>query len=253
MALKLKKPRPPSPKVKERARELGPKLARAIPTPHVELNFQDAWQLLIATIMAAQSTDRMVNSVMPKVLERWPNPAALAKAKQEEVEVVIKSTGFFRNKAKAIRETSQMLVERFGGVVPRTMDELRMLPGVARKTANVVLGAAYGIPAGIVVDVHGIRVAQRLGLTKQTQAEKIEEALCALYPQKEWLQTGARFTLHGRYVCTARNPRCPECPLNEVCPSAFEPPKGKWTDRADAIAREMDSRAGDFHKMPAGG
>ena len=247
--LKKSRARAPSPKVRQRAEEIGERLGAAIPRPHVELRFQNPWQLLIATILAAQSTDRMVNTVMPNLLARWPNAEALAAAPQEEVEAVVKSTGFFRNKAKAIRETSAVLVGRFGGVVPKTMPELLELPGVARKTANVVLGAAQGVVEGIVVDVHGTRVSQRLGLTKEKLPEKIEETLCALYPRSSWLVIGHRFTLHGRYVCTARAPRCEECPLNELCPSRENPPKGGWEARAEQIALEMDSRAGDFRRL----
>ncbi len=251
MAIKKTRRRAPSPQVRARAEEVGTRLSKAIPTPHVELRFDHPWQLLIATILSAQSTDRMVNSVMPKLLARWPGPAALAKAGQEEVEEVVKSTGFFRNKAKAIREASRALVEAHGGEVPRTLEALVELPGVARKTANVVLGAAFGITAGIVVDVHGARVSQRLGLTKEKLPEKIEEALRGLYPEAQWIGVGHRFTLHGRYVCTARAPRCAECPLNEVCPSAEDAGKGSWSDRAKKVALEMDSRSESFQKLRA--
>ncbi|MBX5481728.1 MAG: endonuclease III [Myxococcaceae bacterium] len=241
-------PRPPSPKVKERAAQVVQRLSRAIPDPHVELHFENPWQLLVAVILSAQSTDRMVNSVMPKLLEKWPDARALAAAPQEEVEVVIKSTGFFRNKAKAIREMSRILVERFDGQVPKTMEEMLELPGVARKTANVVLGVAYKVAAGIPVDTHAMRVSQRLGLTRHTDPVKIEAALCALFPQREWTRMGHRFVLHGRHVCTARAPRCRQCPLNEICPSAMEEPEGTWQARADAEAREMESRAEPFHR-----
>jgi endonuclease III len=249
---KKKGTRGPTAAARKRALELHERLVRAIPRPHVELKFENAWELLIATILAAQSTDRTVNAVMPGLLARWPNPKALAGAAQEEVEEVVKSTGFFRNKAKAIRQTSQALVERFGGEVPRNMDELLELPGVARKTANVVLGAAHGIPAGIVVDVHCVRVSQRLGLTRHKQPEKIEQELCALFPEALWLTAGHRFTLHGRYVCTARAPRCGECPLNELCPSREAPPEETWTRRAERVALEMESRAEPFSRVGEG-
>jgi endonuclease-3 len=169
------------------------------------------------------------------------------------VEEVVKTTGFFHNKAKAIREMSRMLVERFGGQVPRTMDELVELPGVARKTANVVLGAAHGVVAGVVVDTHVARVSQRLGLTRQSLPEKIEVDLCALFPQEEWVRTGHRLVLHGRHLCTAKAPRCPECPLNEVCPSKEEPPQGPWATRAEAERRQMESRAESFPPAHAPG
>lgn len=248
--VKLK--RRPSPAVQRRAAEIRERLAQAIPTPHVELRFGDPWQLLVAVILSAQSTDKMVNRVMPQLLERWPTPAALAQAPQPDVEEVIRSTGFFRNKAKAIRGASQVLVERFGGRVPRTMEELLELPGVARKTANVVLGAAFGVASGITVDTHAARVSQRLGLTKEKDPEKIEAVLCALFPREEWIRMGHRFVLHGRYVCTARAPRCRECPLNEVCPSHEDRPEGPWPERAERVRREMDSRAEGFSLANAG-
>lgn len=241
--------RTPSPKVRERAGGVSARLASGIPAPHIELHFGDPWQLLVAVILSAQSTDKMVNTVTPQLWKRWPNAKALAEARQEEVEEVVKSTGFFRNKAKAIREMSGMLVEKFGGAVPRRMEELLELPGVARKTGNVVLGSAHGVPAGIVVDTHAMRVSQRLGLTRQTDPVKIEEALCALFPREEWILLGHRFVLHGRHVCTARNPRCRVCPLNELCPSAQEQPEGTWQLRAEGEAREMDSRAESFQRL----
>jgi endonuclease-3 len=239
--------RGPSPKRREQAAQVGERLGKAIPTPHVELHFTDPWRLLVAVILSAQSTDKMVNRVTPEVFKRWPAPERLAAAPQEQVEEVIKSTGFFRNKSKSIREMSRMIAERFGGTVPRTIEEMLELPGVARKTANVVLGAAYGVPSGITVDVHAARVSQRLGLTKEKLPEKIEQDLCALFDPKDWILIGHRFVLFGRYVCTARAPRCADCPLNEVCPSREADPTGKWHDRAGAVAREMDSRAEGFH------
>jgi endonuclease-3 len=242
------KRRPPSPKVLERAEEVDARLARAIPDPHVELTFRDPWELVIAVILSAQSTDKMVNKVTPELFKRWPTPKALAAAVQEEVEEVVKSTGFFRNKAKAIRGASQTIVERFAGQVPRTMAELLEVPGVARKTANVVLGAAYGLAEGIVVDTHAMRVSQRLGLTKQTTPEKIEEDLCAVFPKPSWVHQGHRLVLHGRHLCTARAPRCEACPLNEVCPSRQADPRGTWEERAEGEAREMESRAEGFSR-----
>jgi endonuclease III len=240
--------RGPTPRLREKAAEIHERLAAENPEPHVELRFDTPWQLLVAVILSAQSTDRMVNRVMPEVLRRWPTPAALGAAAQAEVEEVIHSTGFFRNKAKAIREASRILAERFGGEVPRTMEELLELPGVARKTANVVLGTAHGVTSGLTVDVHAARVSQRLGLTKEKLPEKVEQALCALFPREEWIRTGHRLVLHGRYVCTARSPRCAACPLNELCPSHEAPPEGTWTERAEKVRREMASRAESFRK-----
>ncbi len=244
-------PRPPSPALRRRAKAIHQRLSVAVPTPHVELKFGDPWQLLVAVILSAQSTDTMVNKVMPELLQRWPNPAALSAASQAEVEAVVKSTGFFRNKAKSIREMSRMLVERHGGKVPRTMEEMIELRGVARKTANVVLGAAYGVPSGITVDTHAMRLSQRLGLSRETDPVKIEATLCELFPRDEWIRTGHRFVLYGRHVCFARKPRCRECPLNELCPSREDKPEGRWTQRAEAIAREMASRAEGFRLADA--
>jgi endonuclease-3 len=243
----------PSPKGREHAPQVHERLARAIPEPHIELRFDDPWQLLMAVILSAQTTDKLVNRVMGELVARWPGPAALAAASQEEVEEAVKSTSFFRNKAKAIREASRLLVERFGGEVPRTVEELQELPGVARKTASMVLGAAYGVVGGFIVDTHTARVAQRLGLTAQEKPEKIEAELCALFPQEEWVRLGHRFILHGRCVCTAKSPRCAECPLNEVCPSREAPPEGSWEQRAEAERREVESRGQGFSPAHARG
>jgi endonuclease III len=225
------------------------RLARAIQHPHVELAFGDPWQLLVAVILSAQSTDRRVNQVTPEVFRRWPDPAALAAADRAEVEEVIKSTGFFRNKTKAIVGASALLVERFGGRVPRSMEELLEVPGVARKTANVVLGSAYGVASGIVVDTHAARVAQRLELTSETEPEKIELVLCRAFPQEQWIEMSHRLVLHGRYVCTARAPACSACPLNEICPSRLEPGLSTWEERAAREAAEMESRARGFARV----
>ena len=251
LARKKKAPRRAAPRIRERAAEISTRLTRAIPRPHVELHFQDAWQLLVASILAAQSTDRTVNRVMPDLLARWPDPGALAQAPQAEVEKVVLSTGFFRNKAKAIRAASAAIAERFGGRVPRSMEEMLELPGVARKTANVVLGAAYGVSSGMVVDTHVQRVSHRLRLTQQSTPEKIEAVLCGLFPPEDWIRLSHRLVLHGRHVCIARAPRCEECPLNELCPSRQAPPRGTWTERARAIAAEMESRAESFSRVDA--
>lgn len=239
---KARKRRGDAPAVLER-------LLVAIPRPHVELAFNDPWQLLVAVILSAQSTDRRVNQVTPEVFRRWPTPAALASADPAEVEEVIKSTGFFRNKTKAIIGASAMLTERFAGQVPRTMPELLDVPGVARKTANVVLGSAYRIASGIVIDTHAARVAQRLALTVETTPEKIELDLCQQFPEEQWIGTSHRLVLHGRYVCTARAPECAACPLNEVCPARLEPALGEWQPRAEREASEMEARATGFTRV----
>jgi endonuclease-3 len=226
----------------KRASEVRKRLARAMPTGRPELDHAGPWQLLIATILSAQSTDRMVNKVTPVLFEQYPTPGALAEANREDVERIVKPTGFYRNKTKSICEVSRALVERHDGEVPRTMEEMVELPGVARKTANVVLGAAYGIASGIVVDTHAKRVAGRLGLTEETKPDKIEQDLCGVFPKSSWIDMGHRLVLHGRYVCKSKTPECPHCPLNEVCPSAEAEPEGKWTARADAEhARIMPS------------
>lgn len=207
-------------------------LAEAIPSPKVELDFENAWHLLVATILSAQSTDARINQVTPRLFELYPTPAALASAPQPEVEQVVKSTGFFRNKAKAIRAASAMLVERFGGEVPRTVEEMVQLPGVARKTANMVLSNALGVHEGIAVDTHVGRVARRLGLCAHEDPEEVEQALCALFPRDQWPLVALRLQLHGRYVCIARAPDCKNCPVNEACPSREAPPEDDVHARA---------------------
>jgi endonuclease-3 len=242
------KPKPVSPALRARSQIVHERLAAENPDPHVELTFANPWQLLVAVILSAQSTDKMVNKVMPDLLAKWPNPEALAKAPLETVEKVILSTGFFRNKAKSIVGASEMIVERYFGQVPRTMEEMLTLPGVARKSANVVLGAAYGLSTGITVDTHAMRVSGRLKLTKQKVPEKIEADLCRLFPEADWILVGHRLVLHGRYVCTARAPACARCPLNEICPSHEEAPEGAWKTRAEKVRREMESRAQPFSR-----
>jgi endonuclease III len=243
--------RPKSPRRKLRGDPRGvlERLSMAIEHPHVELAFDNPWQLLVAVILSAQSTDRRVNQVTPDVFRRWPDPAALAAASAPEVEEVIKSTGFFRNKTKAIIGASALISQRFGGQVPRSMPEILEVPGVARKTANVVLGSAYQIASGIVVDTHAARVAQRLELTSETTPEKIELDLCRAFPAESWIAMSHRIVLHGRYVCTARAPACSACPLNEVCPSRVEPGFGEWQKRAERESVEMEARAAGFRRV----
>lgn len=232
--------------LKNQAEDVRKRLARAIPSPAVELDHANAWQLLMATILSAQSTDKKINEVTPQLFARWPTPKALGDADPAEVEVVVKPTGFFRNKAKAIIGASREIEARFGGEVPRTIDELTTLPGVARKTANVVLGMAYGIASGIAVDTHVARVSQRLELTTESDPVKIEAELCSLWPKKAWIDTNHRLVLHGRYVCKAKQPRCELCPLNEICAAAEKPPELKrWTERAEWERRVVESRGAE--------
>lgn len=236
----------PSPELAKQADEVRKRLARAIPNPVVELDHRSPWQLLIATILSAQSTDKKINEVTPVLFSRWPTPEALASADPAEVEAVVKPTGFFRNKAKAIMGASRVLVERFEGEVPRTLEELVTLPGVARKTANVVLGSAFGIPSGIVVDTHVTRVSRRLELAVAKTPAAIEAELTALFPKESWIEMGHRLVLHGRYVCKAKRPMCARCPLNEICAAAeAEPEIPKWTERAEWERRLVESRGAE--------
>jgi endonuclease-3 len=194
-------------------------LQQTYPDAHCELDFGNAFQLLCATILSAQCTDKRVNMVTPSLFAAYPDARALSNARQEELEEIIKSTGFFRNKAKSLIGMATALVERHGGEVPRTMAELVVLPGVGRKTANVILGNAYGINDGVTVDTHVQRVSARLGLTRETDPVKIEQALMPLFPREHWTMLSHLLIFHGRRICEARTPRCGECPLASICPS----------------------------------
>ncbi len=229
---------------------LEKRLARAIPSPEVELDFESPWQLLVATILAAQSTDRTINRVTPALFARWPTPQSLAKAPRSEVEDMVKATGFFRNKAKAIQGAAAAIVALHGGEVPRTMEALVELPGVARKTANVVLGCAFGLPSGIVVDTHVGRVARRLALTGEDDPVKVERDLCRVFPRRSWIAVSHRLVLHGRHLCTSKSPACAACPVNEVCPSAAEAPIRSWTARADAEAGTVAASSIRLRRSP---
>jgi endonuclease-3 len=203
-----------------RALEVLRRLEGAYPGADCALHWRNPFELLVATILSAQTSDEQVNRITPDLFRRYPNAAAFAAARQEDVESAIKSIGLFRNKAKNVRLMSQQLCERFNGDLPQTMDELITLPGVARKTANVVLGTAFGIPSGIVVDTHVHRLAIRMGLCKRTERypEKVEKELMPLFPQDKWVFVGHALILHGRRVCTARAPQCDTCPAEDVCP-----------------------------------
>ncbi len=205
----------------ERVRAILRELGRLYPKADCELSRTNPFELLCATILSAQCTDERVNQVTPALFERFPDPASMAEAPAPVVEDIIRSTGFYRNKTKSLLGASRMLAERFGGSVPRTMDELLQLPGVARKTANVVLGTAYGIPAGVVVDTHVTRLGARLGLTREKVPEKIERDLMELIPRERWIAFSHQLILHGRRICQARKPKCDVCPLAPHCPSAF--------------------------------
>jgi endonuclease-3 len=224
--------------------QIAARLTEAIPSPRCELDHKDAWTLLVATILSAQSTDRTVNTVTPVLFEKWPTPQALAAAPREEVEAVVHRTGFFRNKAKAIQGASLAVHELHGGEVPREMAKLLTLPGVARKTANVVLGVAYRIAEGIVVDTHVMRVAQRLGLSAASQADKVEHDLCQQLPRDQWIDAGHRLLLLGRYVCLAKGPKCEDCPLFELCASRTGSALGTWQQRATHVRELVGAGAG---------
>lgn len=200
-----------------RVRAILEKLDEAYPGATCALKHRNAFELLVATILSAQCTDERVNMVTPGLFAKYPTPAHLAYANPKEIEKEIRSTGFYRNKARAIIGASKMIQEKFGGQVPRTMEEMLELPGVARKTANVVLGTAYGIPSGIVVDTHVQRLARRLDLTKNTDPKKIEQDLMQIIPQEKWILFSHQLIWHGRRVCQARKPRCAECNLEPLC------------------------------------
>jgi endonuclease-3 len=204
----------------ERAGDIERRLVALYPTAHCELDFRSPFELLCATILSAQCTDKRVNLVTPELFRRWPNAAALAAAAAEEVEAVIRSTGFFRSKAKSLIGMARAVVSRHGGEVPSDMDALTLLPGVGRKTANVLLGNAFGLNEGIVVDTHVARLAARLGFTRHTDPVKIEQALMPLFDRAGWARISHLLIWHGRRVCEARKPRCGECTLSNACPSA---------------------------------
>jgi endonuclease-3 len=210
---------------KQRALEILIILKRLYPDATCSLTYQTPVQLLVATILSAQCTDERVNLVTPVLFSRFPDAISLANADREELESIIRSTGFYRNKAKNIQGACQKIVSEFGGEVPKQMEKLLTLPGVARKTANVVLSHAFGINQGVTVDTHVTRLSARLGLTEETNPVKIERDLMRLLPQPDWENFSIRIIYHGRAVCKARKPNCSECKLSHICPSAeaFEP------------------------------
>lgn len=200
-----------------RVRAILEKLDAAYPDAHCELNHKNAFQLLVATILSAQCTDVRVNMVTPGLFEKYPAPDRLAYANPQEIEKEIRSTGFFRAKTKSIMGACKRIVEEFGGNVPKTMEEILTLPGVARKTANVVLGTAYGIPSGVVVDTHMLRLAARLDLTRHDEPKKVEQDLMKVIPQDRWIKFSHQIIWHGRRCCSARKPNCPQCNLERIC------------------------------------
>ena len=210
---------PPTAAERERAAKIVAELYRLYPDAKCSLDFTTPLELLVATILSAQCTDVLVNSVTPALFKKYREAADYASAPLEELEQDIRKTGFYRAKAKHLHEAGRMLVERYDGVVPRTMEDLTALPGVARKTANVVMGNAYGIVEGVVVDTHVGRLARRLGLTASEDPVRVEQELMALVPQQDWLPLSHMLIYHGRAVCQARRPLCEECTLVALCPT----------------------------------
>ena len=207
--------------LKVRVREVIRRLKRAYPDARCSLNYSNPFELLVATILSAQSTDERVNIVTADLFRKYRKPEDYLNVSPHELEKDIHSTGFFRNKTKSIQGTSKMLTEQYGGVVPQTMEELLELPGVARKTANVVLGNAFDIKAGVVVDTHVTRLSHRLDFTQQNTAEKIEQDLIPIVPKRDWVIFPHLMIAHGRKICKARTPLCAECPVERQCPSSF--------------------------------
>lgn len=204
-------------------------LAAHYPDAHCELDHRSAFELLVATVLSAQTTDVNVNKATPKIFAKYPDAKTMAKAEPEALEPLVSTLGFFRQKSKSIVMLARSIVEQHGGEVPRTLDELVQLRGVGRKTANVVLGVAFKTPEGVVVDTHVGRLSQRLGWTKHTEPEKIEVDLMKLLPKKDWDKVSHVLIWHGRRCCTAIKPNCKDCPVNDLCPSAF---------KADAVGRK---------------
>jgi endonuclease-3 len=249
--------RRPSPGVVARARQVQERLAARYPDVTTALHHGSAWELLVATILSAQSTDEVVNQVTPELFRRYPTVADFASVPREELERALYRTGFFRNKAKALQEAAQYLLEHHGGEVPERMEDLVKLPGVGRKTANVVLGSYFGRNEGVVVDTHVARLSQRLRLTRAHEPEKIELDLMALVPPEQWTIFSHRLIWFGRQVCLAKDPRCDTCELAELCPSAFKvgrwakPAAGRAPRQARGVQRSgSDGRAGGRAATP---
>lgn len=217
---KLKPGRTRKPLAPERVAAILDALRKTYPNVVCALTHRNAFELLIATILSAQTTDVNVNKVTPELFDRYPTPEALAKAPLEDLERIVKQTGFFRSKAKNIQNAGRVLVETFDGKVPQTIDELTQVPGAARKTANVVLGSWFGIPSGVVVDTHVARISKRLELTKNTDPVKIEQDLMKVLPQDRWIQFSHEIIHHGRQICIARKPKCADCSVEKLCNSA---------------------------------
>ena len=215
----LSRANPSGPLAPERVAAILKALDEAYPDAVCALTHKSPWELLVATILSAQCTDARVNMVTSELFRRFPTPAAMAKAKQPEIEVLIKTTGFFRNKAKSILGAAKRVTGDFGGQVPKTLAELITIPGAARKTANVVLGVSFGLAEGVVVDTHVFRIARRLELAKADTAQKVEQELMKVLPSDRWISFSHQIIHHGRKVCIARKPKCHECNLETLCRS----------------------------------
>jgi endonuclease-3 len=228
------------PEKKVRAKAIYRQLTKNYPNVRCELDYNSAFQLLVATVLSAQCTDKRVNQTTPALFKKYPNPKKMAKADSKDIQRLVKSTGFYRAKAKNIKGLSNKIIEEFGGDVPSNLDDLITLPGVGRKTANVVLGHAFGIP-GITVDTHFGRLSRRFGWSKQNDPVKVEFEVGELIPEKEWTNLSQRMIWHGRRVCHARKPACGACPLAKLCPShgigEMDPIKAKRLVKVEADFR----------------
>jgi endonuclease III len=220
IAPKAKSGKTKNPLAPERIAAILDGLKKAYPKAVCALNHRSAWELMVATILSAQCTDVRVNLVTPALFNAFPTAKAMAAASLPELEELIRTTGFFRNKAKSLQGAGRVVTEEFGGKVPQTMEELLRIPGVARKTANVVLGSWFGIAVGVVVDTHVLRLSRRLELTKEIAPEKVEQDLMRIIPQSSWIDFSHEMIFHGRQICIARNPRCADCTLERECNSA---------------------------------
>jgi endonuclease-3 len=220
VARKTKKGKTAKPLAPERIAAILDALKKTYPKAVCALNHRNAWELMAATILSAQCTDVRVNLVTPALFKAFPTPKAMAAASLSELEELIRTTGFYRNKAKSLQGAGRVVTEEFGGKVPQTMEELLRIPGVARKTANVVLGSWFGIAVGVVVDTHVLRISRRLELTREATPEKIEQDLMKVLPQSKWIDFSHEVIFHGRQICIARKPKCADCTLERLCNSA---------------------------------
>ena len=220
VAAKVKRGKTAKSLAPERVAAILDALKKAYPKAVCALNHRSAWELLVATILSAQCTDVRVNLATPALFKAFPTPKAMAAASLPELEELIRTTGFFRNKAKSIQGAGRVVTEQFGGEVPQTMEELLRIPGAARKTANVVLGSWFGIAVGVVVDTHVLRISRRLELTKETTPEKVEKDLMRVIPQAKWIDFSHEIIFHGRQICIARKPKCADCTLERLCNSS---------------------------------